>query len=143
MVSRWESQSFRLAIAFARPAHVSVTRSRVRGKTDPILNANRPEGRKEIRGFAGYCHFCGPGLLYSPAPAKNLPLLQSFSLLLSGTQGFAKPPPWAELFYRFAVSSTGSQAIIWSALRAFPMVGGTATFLPGKTDRGCVVDTGM
>jgi hypothetical protein len=58
-------------------------------------------------GFAGYCHFCGPGLLYSPALAKNLPLLQSYALFVTGTQGSAKPPPWAESSNRFAVNPTG------------------------------------
>jgi hypothetical protein len=47
----------------------------------PILNVDRPEGGKEKRGFAGYCDFCGPGLLYSPALAKTLSLLQSYPLL--------------------------------------------------------------
>jgi hypothetical protein len=58
--------------SLTKPANLASAKRLIRRYSGALTVKNtRPaglellKGRKEIHGFAGYCHFCWPGLLYS------------------------------------------------------------------------------
>jgi hypothetical protein len=57
---------------------------------------------------------------YDSAFGLILSLFQSYALFVAGTQGSAKPPPWAEFCNRFAVIPTGSWADSYNRFAVIP-----------------------
>ena len=90
--------------------------------------------RKKIHGLAAVVILKCDVALYDSAFGLILSLFQSYALFVVGTQGSAKPPPWAEFRNRFAVDPTGSWAEFCNRFAVNP-TGGRAS-LQTNLNRG-------